>query len=59
VAGELRRLGHPPGQAHAQATLIVAANQGAILLARTAHDRSPILAALDALAAPAASHGQR
>jgi TetR/AcrR family transcriptional repressor of lmrAB and yxaGH operons len=49
VALELRRLGRTPKVAKAEATLIVASNQGAILLARTAQDRAPIQAALDAL----------
>jgi TetR/AcrR family transcriptional regulator, lmrAB and yxaGH operons repressor len=49
VARELQRLGRPPEQAQADATLIVAVNQGAILLARTARDQAPLQAALDAL----------
>jgi hypothetical protein len=49
VAGELQRLGRTPDRARAEATLIVATNQGAILLARTARDKAPIQAALDTL----------
>jgi TetR/AcrR family transcriptional repressor of lmrAB and yxaGH operons len=51
VARELRRLGYAGPQAEAAATLIVSANQGAILLARTAKNRSPIETALHALTA--------
>jgi len=49
VARELGRLGHTRELARAQSTLIVATNQGAILLARTAGDKGPIEAALDSL----------
>jgi TetR/AcrR family transcriptional regulator, lmrAB and yxaGH operons repressor len=49
VARQLQRLGRTPDRAHAESTLIVATNQGAILLARTAHDKAPIQAALDGL----------
>jgi TetR/AcrR family transcriptional repressor of lmrAB and yxaGH operons len=49
VARELRRVGYTSHQAEAAATLIVSANQGAILLARTAKNGSPIETALRAL----------
>lgn len=49
VARELQRLGRTPERARAESTLIVAASQGAILLARTAGDKGPIQAALDSL----------
>jgi len=49
VARELQRLGRTPERAQAESILIVAANQGAILLSRTAGDKEPIQAALDSL----------
>jgi TetR/AcrR family transcriptional repressor of lmrAB and yxaGH operons len=49
VARALEHLGQANAQARATATLVVATNQGALLLARTAHDRAPIQAALDSL----------
>jgi AcrR family transcriptional regulator len=49
VERHLHRLGHTPEQSRAFSTLIVSANEGSVLIARTARSRSPIQAALDAL----------
>ena len=51
VTRELRRLGFTSQRAEVAATLVVSANQGAILLARTARNGSSIETALRALIA--------